>query len=48
MTLKYMPIKLFLTEFSLYLLALYDGILITQHLKNHCIKNQSGATAFLP
>ena len=52
-----MPIKLFFTEFShtkymkwggLYLLGLYDGIiLLTQHPKNHCIENQSGATAFL-
>ena len=26
---------------------MYDGItLLTQHPKNHCIKNQSGATAF--
>ena len=54
-----MPIKLIFTEFShmeymeswgLHLLALYDGILIllTQHCKNHCTENQSGATAFLP
>ena len=52
-----MPIKLIFTEFShmeymeswgLHLLALYDGILIllTQHCKNHCTENQSGATAF--
>ena len=28
-------------------MALYDGIiLLTQHPKNHCIENQSGATAF--
>ena len=58
MMLKYMPIKLFFTEFShmkymkwggLYLLVLYDGIIIllTQHSKNHCIENRSGATAFL-
>ena len=60
MTPKYMPIKLFFTEFShmkymkserMYLLALYDGILLTQHPKsksgeNHSIENQSGATYF--
>ena len=54
MTLKYILIKLFFAEFShmkymkwggLYLLALYDGI-PTQHPKNQCIENQSGATAF--
>ena len=48
MALKYMPIKLFFTEFfhakymkwGLYLLALYDGIiLLTQHPKNQCIEN---------
>ena len=33
---------------DLYLLALYDRILLTQHPKNHCIENQSGGTAFLP
>ena len=32
---------------GLYLLAMHDGItLLTQHPKNHCIENQSGATAF--
>ena len=32
---------------GLYLLALCDGItLLTQHPKNHCMENQSGATAF--
>ena len=58
MTLKYMSIKLFFIEFchmkymkggGLYLLVLHDGIiLLTQHPKNHCIENQSGARAFLP
>ena len=52
MTLKYMPIQLFFTEFShakymkwegLHIFALYDGIiLLTQYPKNHCIGNQSG------
>ena len=35
---------------GLYLLALYGLIyiiLLTQHPKNHCIENQSRATAFL-
>ena len=57
MTPKYMPIKLFFTEFShmkymkwggLYLLALYDRILLSQYPKNYCRENQSGVTAFLP
>ena len=57
MTLKYMSIKLFFTEFShvkymkwkdFYLLTLHDGILLTQHPKNHKIENQPGATDFLP
>ena len=46
-----MPIKLFFAEFCFsqseevcIFLALYDGILLTQHPKNHCIENQSGAT----
>ena len=52
-----MPIKLFFTELSrmkymkwegLYLLALYDEILLTQHPKNRSIENQSRVTAFLP
>ena len=58
MTLKYMPIKSFFTEFShmkymkwggLYLLALYNGIIIslTQHPKNYCIDNQRGAGFFI-
>ena len=59
MTLKYMPSKLFFTEFShlkymkwggLHSLALCDGIIIllTQHPKNYCREIQWGATAFLP
>ena len=57
MTLKYMPIKLYFTEFSHtkymkwegpFLLTLHHGILLTQHPKNHSIENQSGATTFLP
>ena len=57
MTLKYMSIKLFFPTFfrtkymkwgGLYFLGLYDRIiLLTQYPKNHCIENQSGATAFL-
>ena len=33
---------------GLYLLALHNRTLLTQHPNNHCIENQSRVTAFLP